>query len=279
MEKITHISLPGPQAPLITRSPSIRWMFAFIFISAFLSFPRNSAAVIYRYYDADGSIHFTDTPGHGEVEVAKDSKASASAGRVFLKKTGGKHGTASFCRDEGNPQIEGVIRSMCQKYGVDPSLVKAVIGAESGFDRMAVSPKGAMGLMQLMPGTALSLGVFDPFDAGQNIEGGVKYLSNLLERFGGNVTLAVAAYNAGPGAILKYGTVPPYQETGTYVKKILASYSGAGAPVHERKGPSSFISRKHKKKKTSFAPKKNTIIYRVTLNDGTVLYTNNPTGF
>lgn len=110
------------------------------------------------------------------------------------------------------------------REGVDPALVRAVVRHESGFDPDATSRAGAMGLMQLMPETARSLGVTDPYDPVQSIDGGTRFLRQLLERFGGDVRLAVAAYNAGPGAIERYGGVPPYDETQRYVANVLATY-------------------------------------------------------
>jgi Transglycosylase SLT domain len=119
-----------------------------------------------------------------------------------------------------------VIKKYAQKYGVDEELVWAVIRQESGFNPGAVSPKGAMGLMQLMPGTAALMGVSDPFDVEQNIAGGVKYLEQCLNQFNHNVPLALAAYNAGPGNVVKYQGCPPFAETRNYVATILQAYAG-----------------------------------------------------
>ncbi len=113
------------------------------------------------------------------------------------------------------------IRAMGSKYMIDTRLIKAVIIAESCFDPKAISSAGAQGLMQLMPETARSLGVSDPFDPWQNIEGGVSYLRMMLDQFNQNKELALAAYNAGPDAVKKYGRIPPYRETQRYVKKII----------------------------------------------------------
>jgi len=125
-----------------------------------------------------------------------------------------------------DPQLEALIRKYAQIYGVDPSLVRAVIRHESGFKTTAVSPKGAQGLMQLMPGTAALMGVKNPFDAEQNIAGGVGYLRRCLDRFQHNVPLAVAAYNAGPESVARCGAVPPYRETQVFVNNVMGTYAG-----------------------------------------------------
>ena len=144
-------------------------------------------------------------PLSGGQGVASIHGYKASSGRNAVSTTG----------------LEDLIEKVAGKHGVDPALVKSVIRAESSFNPNATSPAGAMGLMQLMPGTAASLGVQDPYDPAQNVEGGVRYLKQMLNRYGGDASLALAAYNAGPGAVDQAGGIPNYRETRDYVQKVL----------------------------------------------------------
>ena len=121
-------------------------------------------------------------------------------------------------------EIDRLVSANSATWNVDPSLIKAIIANESGFNSNATSNVGAQGLMQLMPSTASGLGVTNSYDPAQNVWGGTRYLRSLLDRFGGNTELAVAAYNAGPNAVEKYSGVPPYAETQNYVQNVLASY-------------------------------------------------------
>jgi soluble lytic murein transglycosylase-like protein len=128
--------------------------------------------------------------------------------------------SAAYQGGEGAP-YEAAISQAAQRYGIEPALLHGLIQQESGFDPSSQSSAGAMGLTQLMPGTASSLGVRNPFDPTESIEGGARYLAQLMSQFGGNTTDALAAYNAGPAAVSQHGGVPPYPETEAYVAKVL----------------------------------------------------------
>jgi soluble lytic murein transglycosylase-like protein len=131
----------------------------------------------------------------------------------------------------GATQYDALVTAAAQRYGLDPALLHGLIQQESGFNPSAGSPAGAQGLCQLMPGTAAALGVTDPLDPAQSIDGGARYLKQQLDAFGGDASLALAAYNAGPGAVHRYGGVPPYAETQAYVQKVLG-YANAYRSTH-----------------------------------------------
>jgi soluble lytic murein transglycosylase-like protein len=172
----------------------------------------SARADIYRYEDDEGIVHFTDAPTDRRFKVFMRDLKKDKLLRTKLQIAGSV-----------NPaEYDQIITSCASKYGVSPSLIKAVIHAESGYNPNAVSRKGASGLMQLMPGTARSLKVSNNFDPKDNVEGGVKYLRFLLDTFRGDVSLAVAAYNAGLNKVARYGGIPPYNETRTYVNRVLS---------------------------------------------------------
>jgi soluble lytic murein transglycosylase-like protein len=150
-----------------------------------------------------------------------DQASAAMAPTASASATGAPAPTGSGSPGQYGPAIDAA----AARNGVDPALLKGLIRAESNFNPKAGSPAGAQGLTQLMPGTARGLGVSDPYDPVQSIEGGAKYLRQQLDHFGGDVSKALAAYNAGPGAVQKYGGVPPYPETQAYVKRVL-QYAG-----------------------------------------------------
>ena len=176
-------------------------------------------------------------------QVMKVSSHRAEAGLVYLAlKGGGEIGIpATDLRgvvpdevlDEIGPALAagGDLRALAaeaaRRHGLDPALVLAVIGVESAFEPGAVSRKGAQGLMQLMPGTAKELGVADALDPAQNVDGGTRYLSSMVEKHDGDLEKALAAYNAGPGAVKRHKGVPPYRETQQYVRKVLNRYESA----------------------------------------------------
>ncbi len=171
-----------------------------------------AAADIYKYEDKEGVLHFTDAPTDHRFKVfMRDIKKDQKLRTNF--RLGG-------CVKDPK-EFEPIINSCALEYGVDKSLVKAVIQAESGYNPNAVSRKGAAGLMQLMPKTAEGLKVYNSLDPAENIRGGVRYLKFLLDTFKGDVALALAAYNAGLSKVAKYGGIPPYEETRNYVAKVL----------------------------------------------------------
>ena len=175
-----------------------------------------ASAQIYSWRDAQGSLVVSDRPRKDAGEMVTYHVPGAKAVRATQPLRASLRGA----------EFDDAIEEHAGAQGVSPELVRAVIQVESGFNSKAVSPKGAMGLMQLMPATARELGVSNPFHPDENIRGGVAYLRQLLDRYDSNVELALAAYNAGPASVARYGAVPPYRETQAYVKKV----TGASGP-------------------------------------------------
>ncbi|MEE8151769.1 MAG: lytic transglycosylase domain-containing protein [candidate division NC10 bacterium] len=192
-----------------------------------------SNARVYRRVNASGAIRYSNIPPPTRSFASYRVKAVPAPSR-----------------------LRPMIRSASDRYGVDPRLVEAIIAVESAFDPGAVSPKGAMGLMQLMPETADRYAVQNPFDPLQNISGGIRYLRDLLSRFNGNLRLALAAYNAGETAVNMYQGVPPYRETRTYVKRVLRRYGWPTALITRRASP--------------------VRVYRFPGSRGQIIYTNIP---
>jgi len=178
----------------------------------FLTAP--SHAGIYRYEDPNGVIHFTNCPRDSKFTLyIKESKEDAE---------GGKPLPISYAKDSN--RFDHLISEFSGKYQVDFALIKAMIRAESGFNPYAVSRKGAKGLMQLMPATALRMNVVDVYNPKENIDGGVRYIKYLLSLFNNDLRLSLAAYNAGENLVSELRTIPPYRETVDYIRKVQAFY-------------------------------------------------------
>ena len=181
-------------------------MLAAVFI---FTAPNAAWADIYKYEDEDGVIHLTNTPSNPNAKY------------VMILKEKRVH----FPRGIDINKYDKIIHQAAKKFNLDKALIKAVIKAESNFNHQAVSPKGAQGLMQLMPKTASALNVEDAFHPADNIQGGARYLRYLLNVYNGNLTLALAAYNAGETAVARYNNnVPPFRETQNYVRRVLDFY-------------------------------------------------------
>jgi hypothetical protein len=206
---------------------------------AVLYHPVPVGAEMYKLTAPDGTQHYTNAPTDPRYQRMGFSSGT-QAGWLRLPPA-------------ANGRYESEIQAAAERYQVPIKLVSAVIRAESGFNARAVSPKGAQGLMQLMPKTASILGVRDSFDPRENIDGGVRHLRAMIDRFPHSLPLAIAAYNAGERAVAQYGKIPPYPETQDYVAKVLRFYGGVEGGTTPP-----------------------TRIYQTVGADGTVTYTNIP---
>jgi hypothetical protein len=209
-----------------------------IVVAAATMFAVPAGAQTYKFKAPDGSTHFTNAPADPRYQ------------RMGFT-SGTQAGWLRLPQGDTKPYAHEITEA-ANRYGIPERLVTAVIRAESGFNPRAVSRKGAQGLMQLMPSTASVLGVRNSFDPRENIEGGVRHLRGLLDRFPGNLPFAIAAYNAGEKAVAAYGGVPPYPETQDYVVRVLRYYGMEGVDTPQ------------------------TRVYQTIARDGTITYTNIP---
>ena len=215
-----------------------------------LGFPASPAGAgsTYEFEDEQGVVHYTNVPGDPRYSfVRKDPEPTVARPPA----------------EQGLGQIRAfaqIIRATAERYGVDSRLIEAMVQTESAGNPTAISPKGARGLMQLMPERAALLGVRNAFDPTQNVDGGVRHMRDLLQGFGGDVSLALAAYNAGEAAVRSYGGIPPFAETREYVRRVRALYDGAGSA-----SPRAVV--------LATAPQR---IYRTVAEDGTLTFTNVP---
>ncbi len=210
----------------------------------FLLIGFSAYADMYQNVTDNGAVLYTNVSASGSKRVVKENEPARKS-NVKIPQN----------KNYGSVEFNYIAEEKARNHNVDPQLVKAVINAESNWNPKAISQKGAIGMMQLMPKTASDMGVGNPLNAEENIEGGVKYLRYLLDKFQGNLTLAIAAYNAGPSRVEKVGGVPLIPETIKYVKQVMNEYSG-GSRVDWLSSSASAKIRK------------------VVLEDGTVLITN-----
>jgi soluble lytic murein transglycosylase-like protein len=193
----------------------MRFVVAVFLLASLLLFTRDSSAGIYRYVDENGVIHFTNCPRDPKFKLY--FRESSEDPSLNLR-------TASYGSIRNTNAYDHLISEYAQRYQVDFALIKSIIRAESGFNPDAISRKGARGLMQLMPETALRMNVSNVHNPRENIAGGVRYFRHLLSLFNNNLQLSLAAYNAGETLVSELGAIPPYRETADYVQKVMSFY-------------------------------------------------------
>lgn len=210
-------------------------------------------AQLSSYVDDRGNLVYTNNESqHPRKAPAEKASVGADPKTSELRSAG----SATAARPLSGDVLHQLVQETAQKHNVDPNLVSAVISTESNWNTSAISRKGAQGLMQLVPETAQQFGVFNAFDPAQNVEAGTRYLRSLLERYNGDLPKALAAYNAGPRAVDRWGGVPDFRETREYVRKVTSSYFQPGS---EHQSPWRAASKP---------------IYRTTTDDGRVVFTN-----
>jgi hypothetical protein len=209
------------------------------------------AGSTYQFEDEQGVVHYTNVPGDPRYSFVRRDADTTVARPPAEQGLGPSPKIRAFAQ---------LIRATAERYGVDTRLIEAIVQTESAGNPTAISPKGARGLMQLMPERAALLGVRNAFDPTQNVDGGVRHIRDLLQGFGGDVSLALAAYNAGEAAVRSYGGIPPFAETREYVRRVRALYDGAGSA-----SPRAVV--------LATAPQR---VYRTVDEDGTLTFTNVP---
>jgi soluble lytic murein transglycosylase len=220
------IIFPGGMAPMMSVIPKKLYRFICVLFALSISSPAAVQCDIYKYVDKNGVMHFTNVPTASSAKFRvflRESPvptASSAKFRIYLRES-----SPYLRKPETHDFFQTLIHTAAQEIGIAAPLIKAIIKAESNFNPQAVSKKGALGLMQIMPSNFKSLNIRDPFDPKQNIMGGAQYFKQMMNRFDGKLHLALAAYNAGPETVERYQRIPPIRETENYVRRVLKYYN------------------------------------------------------